>query len=58
MYARRTSKAVFRGKLNVKTLVDYKNDCRTCYILIEEPVARFQSYPFSYIRQMGMFINS
>ena len=33
MYARRTPKAVFRRKLNVKTLVDYKRSARTCYMI-------------------------
>ena len=52
MYARRTPKAVFRRKLNVKTLVDYKNDCKNILYVNIVAGASFQSYPFNYNRQM------
>lgn len=41
MYARRTPKAVFRRKLNVKTLVDYKNDSKNMLFVNMVPVPVF-----------------
>ena len=56
MYARRTPKAVFRRKLNVKTLVDYKNDSKNILYVNMVAGASFQSYPFNY-QINDMFIN-
>ena len=56
MYARRTPKAVFRRKLNVKTLIDYKNDSKNILYVNMVAGASFQSYSFNY-QINDMFIN-